>query len=581
MKFGSLTIIDLFPTPNGNYFKCKCDCGNIVTKSPQIVKNGQVTTCGRNCPIHIQNKQHKLFFKYLNQRFGSSIVIGFKLLPLNNSTKLRTFFKMKCDCGNEHYKLSSHIMNGKIINCGDSNCSHFINYRNPDGPDLDKYKSYIGQKFNHLTVLDTFRDNTLDCHHNRFKVQCDCGNITIKSVYTVLNNESKTCGISDCSCSLMKQHHYYNNSEFIGKTYNQLTITGISIRPRDLKYQFICKCHKCGNDNFIITKNQFFSFRPITCNKCSTNSNVELDFNEFLKSKNIKYDKSRIESYLEFQDLVEIDFLLEQYNVGIELHGLFTHATILGDYDNPYLGRKPIKYHLNKTLSSKKHNIDLLQFWNTEWLQKREIVESIILNRIGMSPYKQYARNCSVKEIDKKTYNQFMNNNHIQGTTNGESIRLGLFYKYNNNLVSVMSFGSSRYSKHLYEMFRFCNCIYSNVVGAASKLFKYFFRNYNPTSIVSYSDRRLFDNGKLYDILGFKLDHVSDPGYWYFKGSDHTVNVSLLHRSQFMKHKLKDKLNHFDPNLTEWENMENNGYLRVYDCGNKVYVWKNIDDDIV
>ena len=41
-----------------------------------------------------------------------------------------------------------------------------------------------------------------------------------------------------------------------------------------------------------------------------------------------------------------------------------------------------------------------------------------------------------------------------------------------------------------------------------------------------------------------------------------------------MKHKLKDKLTNFDPNLTEFENMENNGYFRIYDCGNKVYTYK-------
>jgi len=38
-----------------------------------------------------------------------------------------------------------------------------------------------------------------------------------------------------------------------------------------------------------------------------------------------------------------------------------------------------------------------------------------------------------------------------------------------------------------------------------------------------------------------------------------------------MKHKLKDKLALFDPKLTEWENMQNNGYDRIWDCGNLVF----------
>jgi hypothetical protein len=27
----------------------------------------------------------------------------------------------------------------------------------------------------------------------------------------------------------------------------------------------------------------------------------------------------------------------------------------------------------------------------------------------------------------------------------------------------------------------------------------------------------------------------------------------------------------YDPNLSEWENMKNNGYDRIWDCGNSKY----------
>jgi len=39
-----------------------------------------------------------------------------------------------------------------------------------------------------------------------------------------------------------------------------------------------------------------------------------------------------------------------------------------------------------------------------------------------------------------------------------------------------------------------------------------------------------------------------------------------------MKHNLKDKLQIFDPNLTEWQNMQLNNYDRIWDCGNFVFV---------
>ena len=34
-----------------------------------------------------------------------------------------------------------------------------------------------------------------------------------------------------------------------------------------------------------------------------------------------------------------------------------------------------------------------------------------------------------------------------------------------------------------------------------------------------------------------------------------------------MKHKLKDKLEDFNPSLTERENMENHGFVQLFDSG--------------
>jgi len=34
------------------------------------------------------------------------------------------------------------------------------------------------------------------------------------------------------------------------------------------------------------------------------------------------------------------------------------------------------------------------------------------------------------------------------------------------------------------------------------------------------------------------------------------------------------KLANFNPNLSEWENMKNNGYDRIWDCGHLKYEWR-------
>jgi hypothetical protein len=135
-----------------------------------------------------------------------------------------------------------------------------------------------------------------------------------------------------------------------------------------------------------------------------------------------------------------------------------------------------------------------------------------------------------------------------------------------------MTFGKSRYNKkYQYELIRFCNKINTLVTGGASKIFKYFIRNYNPESLISYADLR-YSKGALYEKLGFTKLKSSTPNYFYFHKNN---TLKLMSRVQFQKHKLKDKLDIYDPELTEYQNMLNNGYDRIWDCGNGVYEYKH------
>ena len=95
---------------------------------------------------------------------------------------------------------------------------------------------------------------------------------------------------------------------------------------------------------------------------------------------------------------------------------------------------------------------------------------------------------------------------------------------------------------------------------------KYFsIKNYNfGKDIISSADLSI-SNGGLYEKLGFKFLHVSDPGYRYKLGD------KLYHRSMFMKHKLVEY--GFDSEMTEKQIME--GVLKVYNTGNLQYIYKN------
>ena len=192
-------------------------------------------------------------------------------------------------------------------------------------------------------------------------------------------------------------------------------------------------------------------------------------------------------------------------------------------------------------------------------------MKSRLKNLLGIYDATVYARKCKVREVTSKESKIFQEANHIQGACNS-SVNLGLYF--NNELISLMTFGKCRFNKNYeWELLRFCNKLGYHVPGSAGKLLKHFEKTYNPKSLISYADRR-WSIGKLYDALGFTLDHISRPNYWYYKNGDY----ELKSRVNFQKHKLKDKLEKFDPKLSESENMKNNGYLKIYDCGNLVYV---------
>jgi hypothetical protein len=63
-----------------------------------------------------------------------------------------------------------------------------------------------------------------------------------------------------------------------------------------------------------------------------------------------------------------------------------------------------------------------------------------------------------------------------------------------------MTFGKSRF-KDEFEMLRFCNKKYLNIVGGASKLFSHFLNDHNEIlEVISYADRR-WSIGNLYTKL--------------------------------------------------------------------------------
>ena len=192
-----------------------------------------------------------------------------------------------------------------------------------------------------------------------------------------------------------------------------------------------------------------------------------------------------------------------------------------------------------------------------------------------MTKYSIYARKCTIEVLDLKEKNIFFDKYHIQGHDLSQ-IRLGL--KYKNRLVAIMTFCKLRKSmgrksvEGSYELSRYATVANFNVIGGAGKLFKYFKNNYinDLKKIISYTDLR-WNTGKLYENIGFKLVKENTGVCYFYIHQDYNNYLKRFNRFNFRKNILNEKLKIFDKNKTEFENMDINGYLRIYDCGCKLF----------
>lgn len=332
----------------------------------------------------------------------------------------------------------------------------------------------------------------------------------------------------------------YHNCELIDSYYNN-----------ELRVKY--KCNHCGSLHdeswqfFVICRMNINVSPCIVCKpKKPIQSHRETEVYDYVRT--ICPDATA--SNRDIINPQELDIVCNSRQLAIEFNGLYYHSEV----------HKPNDYHVNKTDLCNRKGIQLIHIYEDDWLYKTDIVKSRINNLLGISN-RIYARKCIVKEVGSKDANRFLETNHIQGKCRSK-YRYGLYY--NNELISLMTFGISRFADE-YELIRFCNKLNTTVIGGASKLFKYFTRLYTDiNSIISYADRS-WSIGGLYEQLGFTLNSITKPGYSYVNG-----NVRE-NRMKYQKHKLVS--DGYDKDMTEHEIMLSRKLYRIYDSGHLKYIW--------
>ena len=513
--------------------------------------------------------------KGYNVNYGDVVKIKIDDLYEKTTTEIR----VKCDnCGSEkkmQYRLyNNNLKKYNLYYC--NKCKHIKSkktkleiYGDENYNNYDKNRRTCLEKYGveHYNKLEEFKNKIKNTKLEKYGTENynnieKCQNTKLLKYgdmnYNNITQNKKTCmnryGQTNISnVPMFKEKSFDSRKKKLIELYKKYNLLYIDYE----NYVFICKCKK--NHIFEIPKHIFYNRIKTTTNLCTVCNPIGFLFSEkenllfeFIKEN---YDGEIIQNSRNIINPFEIDVYLPELKLAFEYNGLFWHS-------DKY---RPKNYHLEKTNMCEDKGIKLFHIYEDDWLDKQNIVKSMVLNFIGKST-KLIARKCEIKEIiDNNIVKDFLINNHNQGFV-GSSVKLGLFF--NNELISLMTFGKIRKSmskypiEYSYEILRFCNKININVIGAENKLFNYFIKSYKPKEIIGYADMS-WNIDNLYEKLNFNFIKKIPPKYYYI------INNKKIQRYMFKKDKLVKE--GFDRNKTEMEIMNERGIHKIYDSGNLKY----------
>ena len=363
------------------------------------------------------------------------------------------------------------------------------------------------------------------------------------------------CGCPKCMITRIRNILTSNNEEFIEKANkihkNKYDYSKSNYVNNRTKICIVCPEH----GEFWQSPDKHLMMEG--CPKCSHKTSKTED--EIIKIIQEVNPQQRNRGLIEKR---EIDIYIPSLKLGIEYNGLRWHSEKFG---------KGHEYHLDKLNKCNEQGIRLIQIFEDEWINHREICESKLKQICGLNTNpKIYGRKCEIREISKKDeVYEFLDKNHIQGRT-GFTIGLGAYHE--EKLVGVMTFKKEK--EGYWDLNRFATDINYQCIGIGGKLFKHFVRNYPFIEIKSFADRRwtIDPTNNLYTKLGFEFDSYVPPTYWYY--NQKIDQNKRFHKFGFRKQHLHKQYG-LPLTMTEREMTESLGYTRIWDCGLIKYIFKN------
>ena len=613
--YGLFTILDVVTDDNKTKCVCRCQCGNIRLIMPCIITKGRISSCGcirqskeyrnkmsskskewtNNHPEKVKEISSKIK-QYYNDNPDKRVQVGINTSnwAKNNPDKIaEKAAKFSEWCKTNKDKLEARSIKYKEWCKQNPNSVQEIGNKisewcknNPDKvlARNEKIKQYYKDHPDVITNIANkckqwYNDNPDIVHDivekrlQTFQNNSDIQDaINKKRIQWYKDNPDKVKLIGEKISSTFKQKRINNDFSLLLSKVHPDYIQPLLNGDINSLSEILIKCPICGeydkhsfHNIFRINSNDIKPNSHNLCHKCYASisqSSPELEIKDII---NTMYHGKCIENSRSIIPPLELDLYYPEKNVAIEFNGNYWHDE----------NHKPKDYHFNKFKLCKDKNIRLVSIYESDWYNKHDNIINLLKN-IFIESKIIYARNCTISKLDYKTKSDFINEYHLYGDSNQGTISYGLYY--NDELVSVMSFGKLRGQNKLhnnkdhYELVRFVTKDNMRIVGGASKLFKKFISEYHPVYIICYSDNDFF-TGETYNKLGFKLKSLGESiDYQWVKGTN------ALSRYECMASKLLEKYPKYrNINIegsVEDYIMHDLGYSKLYRCGNSIWEYK-------
>lgn len=309
-----------------------------------------------------------------------------------------------------------------------------------------------------------------------------------------------------------------------------------------LQPNVIVRCKSCGT-SWSDSVKRLDSCRCFTCDPAGSKAQSEIS--EWMRGLGrvvTTNDRSKIGG-------LELDVFDAQAQFAIEYNGHYWHN----------ITKKSSTYHQTKTDRCNEAGIRLLHVFEDEWRDKRSIVESMIMHRLGMTRRKLDARECKLVKLSGDQRKRFFEANHIDGDVKA-GIALALVHEA--EIVCAISLRApfhKRYSGFT-EVARTCSALNTSVRGGMSRLMKAAKAHAETTdrpSLMTYVDTRFGASTEAWLKTGWRFDSATAVRWWW------TDNHDRFNRFKYRADAEKG--------LTEDQVANAAGVVRIYGCKNQLF----------